>query len=73
MIPKAMNIVNWVRSIHHLLLLNISMNGLHSGFISHGRLMSVVRGPRVPLSTPISLKTAKATVLTMAYGSPSIR
>ena len=44
----------------------MSMNGLQSGLISQGRLMSVVSGPSVPLSTPISLNTANAMVLTMA-------
>ena len=63
---SSATIENCVRSIHQRLLRNMSMNGAQRGLISHGRLISVVSGPRVPLSTPMSLNTARAIVLTMA-------
>ena len=59
-------IVNCVSSIHQRLLRKMSMKGLQRGLMSQGRLMRVVSGPKVPLSTPRSLKTARAMVLTIA-------
>ena len=56
----------WVSRIHQRLERKMSMKGLHSGLISQGRLIRVVSGPSVPLSMPRSLKTASATVLTIA-------
>ena len=66
MMARIATIVNCVSRIHQRLLRKMSMKGLQSGLMSHGRLIRVVSGPRVPLSTPRSLKTARALVLTMA-------
>ena len=59
-------IVICVSRIHQRLLRKMSTRGLQRGLTSHGRLISVVSGPSVPLSTPRSLNTARATVLTRA-------
>ena len=53
-----------IASVHHLLVLKISTNGLQNGLIIHGRYSKLVKNAISPFGTPIFVNIITEMVLT---------
>ena len=59
--------------IHQRLFFIRSMNGLHKGFITHGRYRRLVYSDIWPLGMPMSVNMTTDMVFTRKYGMPSAK
>ena len=69
----AADIRSCIVTIHQRFVLMISTNGLHKGFITHGRYSKLVYIAISPLGIPILVNIMTDMLLTMKYGIPSAK
>ena len=71
--PKAAPMSSCIDVIHQRLVLMRSMNGLHNGFIIHGRFSQPVYNANSVSVSPICIYITAATAVTSTLGSPSAK